>query len=166
MNQVQGCRLADGFSFREKLYAQATFFTIMIVGAVGIARADWHWLFPFLLVCWYGIPGVVMRHLTCPRCAHLHRYGDCLQFPAIGAKWLVKEPKTTSFTPSERWTFYFIFAFIPVYPVYWLLSQPVLLAVFGTATVMWYLGQWLYFCKRCRVKTCPFNRALEPDAAA
>jgi hypothetical protein len=53
--------------------------------------------------------------------------------------------------------FYLIFLLIPLYPLYWLLTQPALLFVFILAAGMWYLGQWLYFCKRCRVEACPFN---------
>jgi hypothetical protein len=151
------CHLANGFSLREKLYAQFSFFLMGIVGVVGIARVDWYWLIPYLVVFGYGVPGVVMRHLTCPRCPHLFVYGDCLQFPPTWAKWLVKQRKTTPFSATERWVFYLIFLLIPLYPLYWLYSQPVLLCVFILAAGMWYLGQWLYFCKRCRVEACPFN---------
>jgi hypothetical protein len=163
MNQKRGCGFADGFSLWEKMYAQGTFFTLMISGTIGIARADWRWLLPFVVVCWYGIPGIVMRHLNCPRCPHLYHYGDCLQFPTKWTRLLVKGRKTTPFTAGERWMFYFIFTFIPIYPLYWLRSQPVLLTIFGVTAVMWYLGQWLYFCKRCRVKACPFNRACAAE---
>lgn len=159
MNQHGQCTLADRFSLWQKLYAQSTFFTFIIAASIGIARADWPWLLPYALVCWYGVPGIVMRYLSCPRCAHLHRYGDCLQFPPRWAEWLVKEWKTTPFSAGERLMFQFIFAFLPLYPIYWLLQQPVLLAVFGISGAMWYFGQWLYFCKRCRVEACPYNRA-------
>lgn len=159
MNQPGQCTLADAFSFWQKAYAQVTFFTFTIAASIGIARADWPWLIPYALVCWYGVPGIVMRHLSCPRCAHLHRYGDCLQLPARWAAWLVKAPKATPFSRTEWWAFHFIFAFLPLYPIYWLLGQPVLLAVFAASAVLWYLGQWLYFCKRCRVDACPYNRA-------
>ena len=70
----------------------------------------------------------------------------------------MKERKTSPFSTTEKWTFWLIFILIPVYPLYWLLSQPILLAVFLLSATMWYLGQWLYFCKRCRVGQCPFNR--------
>ena len=158
MNTSRPCTLAEGFSLREKAYAQASFFTFTIAASIGIARADWPWFIPYALVCWYGVPGIVMRHLSCPRCAHLRQFGDCLQFPARGAAWLVKEWKTTPFSRGEWLMFHFIFAFLPLYPIYWLVSQPVLLAVFGVSAAMWYLGQWHYFCKRCRVDACPYNR--------
>lgn len=162
VEQIRECRLADGFSFREKSYTQLSFFTFTITGTVGIVLADWLWALPYLVVFGYGVPGVVMRHLTCPRCSHLYRFNDCLQFPVKWTRWLVKNQKTRPFSTGERGMFWFIFSFLTLYPVYWLLAQPALLAVFGYAAVLWYLGQWMYFCKRCRVRMCPFNRAQEP----
>ena len=104
MSDPVQCHLSNGFSLREKLYAQFSFFVMGIVGMIGIAREDWRWLVPYLVVFGYGVPGIVMRHLTCPRCPHLFVYGDCLQFPPTWAKWLVKQRKTTPFSAIERWT--------------------------------------------------------------
>ena len=153
------CTLADGFSFREKLYAQFSFFSLGVIGAVGIVLVDWRWVFPYFFVYGYGIPGIVMRHLTCPRCPHLHVYGDCLQFPPKVTMWLVKERKTTPFSAIEKTLFYLIFILIPIFPIYWLVENPILLSAFLVTVAMWYSGQFLYFCRRCRVKECPFNRA-------
>jgi hypothetical protein len=157
----RGCELSRGFSVGERIYAQLTFGTMLAAGTVGLALADWRWLLPYLVLTTYGILGVVMRHQTCPRCPHLHVYGDCLQFPPTWAKQLVKARKTTPFSAAERWTFYAIFLLIPAYPLYWLRSEPGLLAVFAVSASMWYLGQWLCLCKRCRVSACPFNRIRE-----
>ena len=153
------CKLADGFSIWEKMYAQFSFFAMGIIGAVGIALVDWRWIFLYLFIYAYGILGIVMRHLTCPRCPHLHVYNDCLQFPPKMSKWIVKKQKSTPFSTYEKVVFYAIFILIPAFPIYWLLSNPVLLIAFLITASMWYSGQLFYFCKRCRVKECPFNRA-------
>jgi hypothetical protein len=159
------CRYANGFSVREKLWAQLSFFAILIAGTAGIIREDWPWLAPYIVAGWYGVPGIVMRHLVCPRCPHLYVYGDCVQFPPTLTKLLIKERKTGPFSGAEKAAFWLIFLMIPLYPLYWLRGQPVLLVVFVGAAVMWYAGQRLYFCKRCRVRTCPFNRARAPAGA-
>ncbi len=153
------CRLADGFSIWEKIYAQSSFIAMGLIGTTGIILVDWIWVIPYIIIYWYGIPGIVMRHLNCPRCPHLYEYGDCLQASPMITKWLVKKRKTTPFSASEKFLFYAIFILIPTYPIYWLLSHPALLIAFIIAAVMWYSGQFLYFCRRCRVKECPFNRA-------
>jgi hypothetical protein len=160
------CRYANGFSLWEKLWAQLSFFAMMFAGIAGIARADWHWLAPYLIVTAYGVPMIVMRHLACPRCPHLYVYNDCAQFPPRWTKWLVKERKTSPFSATERWTFWLIFLLIPLYPLYWLAPQPILLAVFLVSAAMWYSGQWAYFCKRCRVRQCPFNRVPADSPAS
>ena len=159
MTAIQGeCRLSKGFSPWEKLWAQLSFNAMVFSGIAGIAFSDWHWLAPYLVFTVYGILGIVMRHQACARCPHLHVDNDCLQFPPEWTKWLVKERKTAPFSAAERWSSYLIFLLIPLYPLYWLRQQPVLLAVFVASGTMWYLGQWFYFCKRCRTRQCPFNR--------
>lgn len=159
MRHPTECRLSNGFSLWEKVYAQTSFFTMGIVGTVGIVRVDWPWILPYLLVYWYGIPGIIMRHLNCPRCPHLHEFDDCLQAPPRLTKRLVKRRKTTPFSRWESMLFWPIALLIPTYPIYWLRLQPLLLGIFLLAAGFWFGGQLLYFCKRCRVEACPFNRA-------
>jgi hypothetical protein len=158
LNEKLQCSLAEGFSLWEKIYAQFSFIAMGIIGSVGIILADWPWVFPYILIIWYGVPGIIMRHLVCPRCPHLYKYGDCLQFPPQMTRWLIKEQKTTPFSASEKILFYIIFILIPTYPIYWLLSNKIMLIVFLLMAGMWYSGQFLYFCKRCRVYECPFNQ--------
>lgn len=162
MKSKPECTLACGFTLREKLWAQSSFLAMGILGTIGIILEDWVWVIPYIGIYWYGIPGIVMRHLNCPRCPHLHVYGDCLQAPTALTRWLVKVRKFHPFSTFERSLFYAIFILIPVYPIYWLASNPVLLIPFLLAATTWYSGQFLYFCKRCRVRDCPFNRAVVP----
>lgn len=153
-----GCRLAEGFSFWEKVWAQVSFFALGIAGTAGIIRADWPWVLPFLILYAYGVLGVVVRHLACPRCPHLYVYNDCLQAHPAVTRLFIKKQKQTPMSRKEKVLFIIIFLGIALYPLYWLRSQPVLLAVFLASMFAWYGGQFLYFCKRCRVKSCPFNR--------
>jgi hypothetical protein len=110
----------------EKVYAQVSFLTMGIVGTIGIMVVDWPWVLPYIVVYGYGIPGIIMRHLNCPRCPHLHTYGDCLRFHPIVTKWLIKSRKTHPFTSGERVVFLLIFLLIPTYPICWLRVQPLL----------------------------------------
>lgn len=159
MKDKHECELAEGFTIWQKIYAQFAFITFGIIGTVGIALVDWRWALLYFFIFWYGIMGVVMRHLVCPRCPHLHVYNDCLQAPPKLTKWLAKERKTTPLSAVERFLFYAYFIFIAIFPIYWLLSNPIVLGAFLIPASMWYLGQYFHFCKRCRVKECPFNRA-------
>lgn len=158
MNHRPTCTLAEGFSVREKAYAQVSFWVMGVLGTIGILLEDWPWVLPYIVVFWYGVPGIVMRHLNCPRCPHLHKYGDCVQAPASLTRWLIKKEKTGPFTSVEKALFYGIFFLIPTYPIFWLGSRPGLVVPFLIAAVAWYSGQWFHFCRRCRVYSCPFNR--------
>ncbi|UCG62546.1 MAG: hypothetical protein JSV52_04470 [Candidatus Zixiibacteriota bacterium] len=158
MNESKAPPLTGKFSIWEKIYAQGSFAAMGVAGAVGIILEDWIWAIPYALIGGYGIPGIVMRHLTCPRCPHLHVYGDCLQAPPSMTKWLIKRQKTHPFGSAEKFLLFLIAVLIPAYPLYWLWSNKWLLAIFLVSTIMWYSGQVFYFCKRCRVKECPLNR--------
>lgn len=162
------CTLADAFETWEKIYAQLSFIAIGTIGTVGVALVDWRWAVAYVLFYLYGILGVVMRHLVCPRCPHLHVFHDCLQAPPGLTRRLIRERKTTPLSTLEKLLFYAYFILLPVLPVYWLLANPSLLVAFFVAVAMWYLGQFFRFCKRCRVEQCPFNRArtLRSDRTA
>ena len=155
------CSLAEGFSLREKVWAQFSFWAMGVIGTAGIVLADWPWVWPYIVIYWYGIPGIIMRHTNCPRCPHLHEYGDCLQAPVCLTRWLIKERKTGPFSMFERSLFYPVFILIPAYPIYWLWPNKLLLGTFLLSAGMWYGSQFLYFCKQCRVFECPFNRVPE-----
>ena len=159
MAEKEPCKLADGFGPGEKLWAQISFNVMGLAGLAGIGLVDWPWMIPYLVLYAYGIPGVVMRHLTCPRCPHLYLHGDCLQFPPAWTRRLVKKRKDTPFGPVEKALFWAIFILLPTYPLFWLWGQASLLAVFVLSSAAWYAGQIMYFCRRCRVRQCPFNRA-------
>jgi hypothetical protein len=159
VNDPFNCSLAEGFSLLEKVYAQVSFIGMGVIGTIGIILTDWVWAIPYIFIYWYGIPGIIQRHVNCPKCPHLYEYGDCLQFPPLLTKWFIKKRKTHPFSTSEKLIFYSIFILIPTYPIYWLLSDKILLFAFLIAAAMWYLGQLIYFCKRCRLRDCPFNRA-------
>ena len=153
------CTLADGFETWEKICAQLSFIAIGTIGAVGVALVDWRWALAYVFIYLYGIMGVVMRHLVCPRCPHLHVYHDCLQAPPGLVRRLIRDRKTTPLSTLEKLLFYTYFIVVPVFPIYWLLANPFLLVTFFVAVGTWYLGQFFRFCKRCRVEQCPFNRA-------
>ena len=159
MKNKNECTLAKGFNLWQKIWAQFSFIAMGIIGTVGIALVDWRWALIYFLIYWYGIMGVVMRHLICPRCPHLHVYNDCLQAPPQLTLLLVKKRKTTPLSAFEKFLFYAYFFLIPTFPIYWLLSKPIVLGTFLIPASMWYLSMFLYFCKRCRVNECPFNRA-------
>ena len=159
MKPDRQCTLANGFETWEKSYAQVSFVAIVVVGTAGVALVDWRWALVYAFVFSYGILGVVMKHLVCPRCPHLYDYGDCLQAPVWLTRRLAGERKTVPMSTVEKTLFFAYFFFVPVFPVYWLLQSPFLLIMFLVAVGAWYGGQFLRFCKRCRVHDCPFNRA-------
>ncbi len=167
MCSTQRCNLAKGFSICEKAWAQLTFLGMGIIGMTGIVLYDWKLMIPYVIVYFYGIFGVIVRHTNCPRCPHFHVYGDCLQAPVFLIKWILKgvDRKYTPFSGLEKFLFFLIFITIPVYPIYFLVAvaNTSLMVSYFICAAMWYGGQFFYFCKSCRVKQCPFNRAMSAE---
>jgi len=153
------CHLAGGFSKGERLFAQITFNAFFIVGLAAIWQDSAYWALAYVALVAYGIFGLIMRHLVCPRCPHLYRYGACLQAPPAFAKWLVKMPTAAPMNRGEKALFWVVMLAIPLFPQYWLWRKPYLFAVFWVFCAAWYAAQVFYFCKHCRVSSCPFNRA-------
>ncbi|MFH1288615.1 MAG: hypothetical protein ABII25_07970 [bacterium] len=150
--------LATSFSIKEQIYAQITFNGFWGFGFLGIILQDWKWAIIYLFIVACGILGLVQRHLTCPRCPHLHVHGSCLQLHPKITKLLIKEQKNNPFSLNEKILFVSIFLLITIFPIYWLKNNIWFLTGFLLFGSMWYLGQFLYFCKRCRVSSCPFNK--------
>ena len=160
MSSTKAWCLAHGFTLKEKIFAQTTFFGMLIVGTIGILRVDMFYVLPYIFFAWYGIPGIIQRHIVCPRCPHLLEHGDCLQFPSFITRQLIKKQKEPGFSLKEKGGFIFIMVMIPLYPLFWLSHNLLLLVLFLFFAGLWYSGQLFYFCKKCRVKHCPFNRTI------
>lgn len=152
------CNLANGFTFFEKVFAQVTFSAFWIIGFLVIFHQNVYWALAYAVFVAYGVLGIVQRHLVCPRCPHLHQYADCLQLHPKLTKMLVKKPTSRPMNRIEKGLFLIIMLGLFIFPQYWLVKMPMYLVIFWVFGGAWYLSQWFYFCKRCRVKTCPFNR--------
>ncbi|MCP4020913.1 MAG: hypothetical protein GY729_03645 [Desulfobacteraceae bacterium] len=155
------CTLAKGFSLKEKLFTQMSFWGIFITGIAGIFLSDPIFVIPYVLICGYGFPGIIQRHIVCPRCPHLYEYGDCLQLPPKLTLMLIKKQKPPKFRRWEKIVFLFILICLPVYPLYFLFKTPLLLILFILFSALYYGGMFLHFCKACRVSDCPFNRTKQ-----
>ncbi len=159
MKRQNSCDLAQGFTIGEKLFAQITFNGFWITAFAAIWQSSVPWSLIYLGLVVYGVIGLVQRQLACPRCPHLYEYGDCLQAPPKLTKLIVKKPTTQPMNKAQRFLFVVVFVVITLFPQYWLVSLPGYFTAFWVFSGAWYLGQFLYFCKRCRVSSCPFCRA-------
>lgn len=158
MTDHNSCKLANGFSIGEKIFAQLTFNLFWIIGFIAIWQDNIYGALAYAAIVLFGIFGVVMRHLVCPRCPHLYKFGDCLQAPPALSKWLVKRPTSAPMNKGQQALFLVVFLAITFFPQYWLWGKPFYFALFWIFCGAWYAGQLWHFCKHCRVSSCPLNR--------
>ena len=152
------CRLADGFSVGEKIFAQLTFNAYWITGCIAIWQDSVFWSLVYAAMVAVGIFGLIVRHLVCPRCPHLYKYNDCLQAPKSWVKAIVKQPTNAPMTKGQKTVGAIALLLISFFPLIWLWDKPYYLAIFLVLCGAWWAGQVYHFCKHCRVASCPFNR--------
>lgn len=156
MNDHITCSLAEGFSLWEKIYAQVSFIGMGVIGTIGVILTDWIWVIPYIFIYWHGTPGIIQRHINCPRCPHLYEYNDCLQFHPVLTKWFIKKRKTHPFSTSEKLIFFAIFILIPTYPIYWLLSNKILLFAFFNNCRYVVFGSAYLLLQKMPIERLPF----------
>ncbi|MHA2273892.1 MAG: hypothetical protein ACXACI_18735 [Candidatus Hodarchaeales archaeon] len=147
-----------GFTLREKVFAQLTFQGMGWAGAVAIALKDLLFGVLYLLFAYITVIFIVMRYITCPRCDQLRQHSDCLQLPVFFTKRVIAGYKDEPFTLKETIIFLSIFGGMIIVPQYWLIQAPILFVIFWVFCLLWYAGQFFYFCKTCNVESCPFYR--------
>ncbi|MFX1514139.1 MAG: hypothetical protein ACFFCQ_16300 [Promethearchaeota archaeon] len=145
-----------GFTFFEKLYAQLTFFGFVLAGIAAMAIEDLLFGVMYLFFALIGIIFIVMRYLTCPRCDQLRKHSDCLQLPVFLTKRIISGYNDEPFTLVEKIIFLIVFALLIIIPQYWLIQIPILFVIFWVCCLLWYIGQFFYFCKTCNIDSCPF----------
>lgn len=152
------CHLTEGFTLREKILVRISFAGLWLTGFIAIWPESIYWALGFMILVLYGVLGLMARYWVCPRCPHLHKYNDCLQMPPALMKRFVKKPTSTPMNKREKFLTVALFVLIPLFPQYWLIQKPLHFAVFWVFCGAWYLVLLMYFCKHCRVSSCPFNR--------
>ena len=145
-----------GFTIFEKVFAQLTFLGSVFVGAAAMAIENFLFGILYIFFAIIGINFFVMRYYTCPRCEQLWKHSDCLQFPVFLTKRIVSGYKDEPLTLVEKIIFLTIFVLLIIIPQYWLIQVPILFVLFWVCCLLWYMGQFFYFCKTCNIDSCPF----------
>jgi hypothetical protein len=162
MSDHDSCKLAKGFTTGEKTFAQFFFNAFWITGFIAIWQDSVLWALAYAVLVAYGVFGLIVRHLVCPRCPHLYKYNDCLQAPKSWVKAIVKKPTSAHMTKGQKVLGAITLLTISLLPLIWLWDKPYYLAVYLVFCGAWWAGQVYHFCKQCRVSSCPFNRSGVP----
>lgn len=147
----------DRFSMAERTLMQLGLYGLLAIGFHGIHRIDPAWAWGYLAYAVVGFFGGVLS-IICSRCPYPYGLKTCLFLPVRVVPALYAQRRT----PIETWQKVVVTVFflsLPVLPLPWLIVHPPLLAGFLALVVPVFGTVLLYYCKRCRNRRCPFNRA-------
>lgn len=145
--------LIPKFSLKEKVFAQFTYNSGVMVAAYGLYLNDKSWGIGYLMGAYFGI-FLLVRYTICPRCPHLHAANDCANLSASIMKKIVSCRRKGPLNIFEKGLFVFVLYGTFIFPIYWLSSNIIIL----TAFIILYGGHLLslkmHFCRKCANKSC------------
>jgi hypothetical protein len=141
------------FTLKEKLIAQLTYNSGVMVGAYGLYLNNTSLGIGYFIGAYLGI-FLLVRYTICPRCPHLRVADDCANLSASIMKKIVSKKRKGFLNTFEKGLFIVGLYGTFVFPIYWLASNIILL----TAFILLYGGHLLslqmHFCRKCANKCC------------
>jgi hypothetical protein len=141
----------------EKILMGTAIYGSVAVGLYGIYIVSPLWAliyfafvnFAMLILFGYGL---------CSHCPYIfEEYKDCL-FPPWGRIYrMMFKYRPGKFSALDKFCFFITLIGILVIPIYWLLKNPPILALFLGFYGATVAGFVLYECRRCQHIYCPFN---------
>ena len=150
-------KLTDKFGTPERILMIIGFYGFILVGAIGIFSVSLVWGLIYIGFALIGLFGIVLSCL-CSHCPYPYEHDTCLFLPVSLVKRLRKY-NPDPLKKHEKFGFVFVMAGLVVIPQYWLVQNIILLIVFWVLCLpTFFLVLPFYYCKHCRLFTCPFNK--------
>ncbi len=144
----------EGFSLTERVLMRIGFYGFIIIGAYGIFLHSIPWGVAY---SGYAVCGsLAILYSLCAHCPYPHKLSTCLFLPTSVVKALFHyRPEPMSRLDKVVMTV--SMAGLVVIPQYWLIKEPLVLAVFWLFCAPVFVVIPLSYCRRCRHTDCPFN---------
>jgi len=153
---VKSC-LRREHGFADFLWFSAIGWTPVLVACLGIATASLAWMLAYLGVML--LLGIVEIGTLCRHCPYYSQQpGMTVHCKAMWGptKWFRPRPGPLAALEKAALFLFFVIAFS--FPIYWLVPQPKLLAIYIVTVGIMLATLTRYECNRCMFFDCPFNR--------
>ncbi len=156
----QNPELKTSYTFTD--YLAWTLLTLIpvLTAIYGISRVSIAWTGVYLIVMAVCFAGIIYRFFCthCPHYKNSDKTTKCILLWGVPAYFTPRPGPLSFFDKSMVFLGFFVAI---VFPVYWLLSSPLLLLIYAIswAVVMIFLNR--YECVRCIHRDCPMNRTLQ-----
>lgn len=147
--------LKTEYSIKDQLYWNFLNFIPFLIGLVAVARDSTWWLFAY--ICIYFLFLIIQLRFSCTHCLHHLRskgHVKCMMLPGI--------PKILKDRPGPHTLFEKAMSALGVltiflFPLYWLIRDPLLVGAYIVAWSLFFLTARRYGCTRCINFKCPMN---------
>jgi hypothetical protein len=148
--------LISKFTLKEKVFAQLTYNSGVLVAAYGLYLSHPGLGLGYLIGAYLGI-FLLVRYTICPRCPHLHAANDCVNLSASIMKKIVSTRRRGPLNTFEKNLFAGVLYGTFIFPIFWLSSKPMLMLAFVILYGGHLLSLKMHFCKHCGNKSCIQN---------
>lgn len=149
--------LKDGFSLLDKILMRLGFYGFLLVATAAIFRASPTWAIIYL--AFGGAAALlVVYNLLCVYCPYPYEYASCLFFPHPLLSKVAKRRHGRMGASAKAGTMLITIVLL-AFPQYWLFQDARFALAFWALALPTLLAIPLYYCRRCRHRTCAFNRA-------
>ncbi len=131
----------------------------IITACIGIFKESPGWMFTYIIICLLLVAVIYRFYCThCPHYVQGEKTTKCMFFWGM-PKFFDVRPGPLS--PFEKTVSFLAPVIIILIPLYWLISQPGLLAIYVLSVAVLLTTVRRYECNRCVYFHCPVNRV--PD---
>ncbi|MDY0129025.1 MAG: hypothetical protein RBR63_02380 [Methanosarcina vacuolata] len=144
-------------SIKDRLYWNFLNVIPFLIGSIGIARDSLKWIAVYIGIALFFFLVIELR-FACTHCFYYIRSKGCVK-----CMMLPGVPKLFKDRPGPHSRFEKIITVLGalsvfLFPVYWLISDPLLLGAYIVAWILFFLTARRYECIRCINFECPVNR--------
>lgn len=156
------CNLIDQFSLKERVIMRTAWAGFTAIGVWGIYRQDPLWSLLYLIYVLAGFGLVVLPGL-CAHCPYPSQFSTCLFLPPglVQRFYPYRGPRMS---PLGKVAVLVVMAGMVVFPQFWLIHDPAVLALFWLTALPVIATFPLHYCRRCRHRGCPMNRVANSSA--
>jgi len=144
-------------TFRDFLYWLVFVLLILLIGSVAIIRHSFWWFLFYLGIAAGAILGLWYQFI-CPGCPYYKQSVDTCKCMFIWGLPRFYSAKNRPYRTHELILGYLGISIVFLFPVIWLIFQPLLFILYGVSFTLFILTVFRYECRKCLHNNCPFNK--------
>ncbi|RXA19760.1 hypothetical protein EQO05_07905 [Methanosarcina sp. MSH10X1] len=144
-------------SLKDRLYWNFLNLIPFLIGSIAIARDSFMWVAVYTGIALFFFLTIEFR-FACTHCLHYIRSKGCVKCMMLPGIPKLFKARSGPHNPFEKAMV--VLGALPVFlfPVYWLVRDPLLLGAYIIAWALFFLTAQRYECVRCINFECPVNR--------